>query len=127
MITIYHNPRCSKSRECTVFLGASGKEIEVINYIETPFTIEKLTQLIALLGIEPIELVRTNEAIWKEKFKGRKMRDTTIIKAMITANMVRTNVNTGNSHSSHLSIAFPPKAPLTMITIICNARVEYLA
>ncbi len=83
MITIYHNPRCSKSRECTVFLGASGKEIEVINYIETPFTIEKLTQLIALLGIEPIELVRTNEAIWKEKFKGRKMRDTTIIKAMI--------------------------------------------
>ncbi len=83
MITIYHNPRCSKSRECNIFLGASGKDIEVINYMEIPFTIEKLTDVIELLGIKPIELVRTNEAIWKDKFKGRKMQDATIIKAMV--------------------------------------------
>ena len=83
MITIYHNPRCSKSRECNIFLEASRKDIEVINYMETPFTIEKLTHIIELLGIEPIELVRTNEAIWKEKYKGKKMGDATLIKAMV--------------------------------------------
>ena len=83
MITIYHNPRCSKSRECNIFLGAAGQDIEVINYMETPFTIETLSTLIELLGIEPIELVRTNEAIWKDKFKGLKMQNATLIKAMV--------------------------------------------
>jgi len=83
MITIYHNPRCSKSRECNVFLETSGKKVEVINYMDTPFTIEKLTKVINILGIKPIELVRTNEALWKEKFKGRKMQDKSLIKTMI--------------------------------------------
>lgn len=83
MITIYHNPRCSKSRECNVFLGASGKDVEVINYMETPFTVEKLTHIIELLGMKPLELVRTNEAIWKDQFKGKKMGDEAIVKAMV--------------------------------------------
>lgn len=83
MITIYHNPRCSKSRECNIFLGASGKDIEVINYMETPFTVKSLSKVIELLGIQPIELVRTNEAIWKDQFKDKKMGDATIVKAMV--------------------------------------------
>lgn len=83
MITIYHNPRCSKSRECETFLAASGKKIEVINYMKTPFTIEKLGELIELLGIKPIELVRTNEAIWKDQYKGRNMQNAAIIQAMV--------------------------------------------
>jgi arsenate reductase len=83
MITIYHNPRCSKSRECLLFPGLSGKEVEIINYMKTPFSVESLSEIINLLGIEPINLVRTNEKIWKEKFKGRKMKDATIIKAMV--------------------------------------------
>ena len=84
MITIYHNPRCSKSRECLLFIGLSGKEVEIINYMKTPFSVESLSEIIDLLGIEPIHLVRTNEKIWKEKFKGKKMRNATIIKTMAT-------------------------------------------
>lgn len=83
MIVIYHNPRCSKSRECKLNLEASGKDVSVINYMETPFSVESLSEIIDLLGIEPINLVRTNEKIWKENFKGRKMRNATIIKAMV--------------------------------------------
>ena len=83
MITIYHNPRCSKSRECTTFFEASSKDIEIVNYMKTPFTVESLSELIALLAIKPIELVRTTEKIWKENYKGIEMSDSAIIKAMV--------------------------------------------
>jgi arsenate reductase (glutaredoxin) len=83
MITIYHNPRCSKSRECNVLLAASGKEVQVINYIETPFSVEKLKELIGLLNIKPIKLVRTSEQLWKDNYKGKKMNDAEVIKAMV--------------------------------------------
>lgn len=83
MITIYHNPRCSKSRECNVFLNTSGKKIEVVNYMQNPFTIEKLAELIGYLGIAPIKLVRTNEKIWKDSFKGKDLSDQDLIKAMV--------------------------------------------
>jgi arsenate reductase len=83
MITIYHNPRCSKSRECKSFLSTTGKEVQVINYMETPFTTNKLTEVIGFLGIEPIELVRTNEQIWKDLYKGKELSRENVIKAMI--------------------------------------------
>lgn len=83
MITIYHNPRCSKSRECTVFFEASNKDIAIVNYMKTPFTIDSLSEVIALLAIKPIELVRTSEKIWKENYKGKDLRDSEIVKAMV--------------------------------------------
>jgi arsenate reductase len=64
-------------------LTASGKKVEIINYMKTPFTIEKLSELIELLGIKPIELIRTNETLWKEKYNGKNMRATTLIKLMV--------------------------------------------
>jgi arsenate reductase len=83
MITIYHNPRCSKSRECETFLNTTGSEIEVINYIKNPFTKEQLKKIISLLGIPPIDLVRQNEAVWKEHYKGKKLTNATIINTMV--------------------------------------------
>ena len=83
MITIYHNPHCSKSRACQLLLSDSKKDIEVINYMQTPFSEEKLREVIGLLGITPLELVRKNEAIWKVQFRGRNLSDSSIIKAML--------------------------------------------
>ena len=83
MITIYHNPRCSKSRECTNFIQASGKDVEIINYMKTPFTAESLSEVIEQLAIKPIELVRTTEKIWKENYKGKDLSDAAIVKAML--------------------------------------------
>ncbi len=80
---IYHNNRCSKSRQCLAFLEETKQDFEVINYLETPPSKEELTAIIHMLGITPIQLVRKGETIWKEQFKGKKMSDGEIITAML--------------------------------------------
>lgn len=83
MIKIYHNARCSKSRESLCFLQDLNKDFEVINYLENPLNFKELKDLIKLLNIKPIDLVRTKEAIWKEQFKDCDLTDDAIIEAMI--------------------------------------------
>lgn len=83
MITIYHNNRCSKSRYGLEFLKNSGKEFEVVKYLDNPPTKEELILILKMLQISPIELVRKNEVIWKEKYKGETLSDDEIINAMI--------------------------------------------
>lgn len=83
MIKIYHNPRCRKSREGLQLLENSGKEFEIIKYLETVPSEAELTEIINLLGITPIQLVRKTEKIWKENYKGKELSDVAIIKAMV--------------------------------------------
>ncbi len=83
MTTLYHNPRCSSSREALRLLEESGETIEVVKYLENPPNRKELKQLIELLGIKPIELVRTKEEDWKQNFKGKVLSDSQIIDAMI--------------------------------------------
>lgn len=83
MIKIYHNNRCSKSRNGLKLLEDSGKEFKVINYVTEKLSINELENIIKLLGIKPIELVRKNEAIWKEHYKGKELTDAEIINAMV--------------------------------------------
>ena len=80
---IYHNPRCSKSRQGLAILEASKLTFETVKYLETPISKEELTNIIKLLKISPIDLVRKNEAIWKEKFKNLELSDAEIITAMV--------------------------------------------
>lgn len=83
MIKIYHNNRCSKSRLGLEVLEKSGKPFEIIKYLEDVLTEKELKDIIKLLGIKPIDLIRKNESIWKENFKGRDLSDSDIVKAMI--------------------------------------------
>lgn len=83
MIKIYHNPRCGKSREGLAILENSGNDFEIIKYLENVPSKNELAAIIKILGISPMELVRTNEAIWKEKFKGKPMTDDEVIAAMV--------------------------------------------
>ncbi len=83
MIKIYHNPRCSKSRQGVELLENSGKEFEIIQYLKEIPTEKELTEIINLLDISPIQLVRKTEKIWKENYKGKELSDKDIIKAMI--------------------------------------------
>ena len=80
---IYHNPRCSKSRQGVAFLEELNQKFEIIDYLKSPVSEEELTDLIKLLNIAPIDLVRKNEAIWKENFKGKTLSNLEIIKAMV--------------------------------------------
>ena len=83
MIKIYHNPRCRKSREGLTVLENSGKDFEIIKYLETIPSEKELLTIIQKLGITPIQLVRKNEKIWKELFKGKELSDIEIVHAMI--------------------------------------------
>mgnify|MGYP005989803243 CR=1 FL=1 len=83
MIKIYHNNRCSKSRQGVALLENSGKEFEIIKYLDNTLSIDELKTILKKLEIKPIELIRKNEAIWKEKFKGKEMTDEQIVEAMI--------------------------------------------
>ncbi len=83
MIKIYHNPRCSKSRQGLNVLEQSGQPFEIIKYLDTPITSEALQEIITLLEIPPEKLVRKNEAIWKEQYKGKSLSDKEVIAAMV--------------------------------------------
>lgn len=83
MIKIYHNPRCRKSREGLQILEESGKDFEIVKYLENTPTKEELSDIIELLGIKPIDLVRKNESIWKENYKNKQLSDNEIIKIII--------------------------------------------
>jgi arsenate reductase len=59
--TIYHNPRCSKSRETLALLRERGVDVEVVEYLQDPPTVERLDALCGLLGVEPVALLRAKE------------------------------------------------------------------
>jgi len=80
---IYHNPRCSKSRQTLALLQENGVEPEVVLYLDKVPTIDELKGLLTKLEISPMQLVRKGEAVWKEKFKGKELSDDEIIAAMI--------------------------------------------
>jgi arsenate reductase len=81
MLKIYHNNRCSKSRQCLALVPSEG--VEIIDYIKNPMTTVELNALIKKIGITPIELVRKGEVIWKENYKGKELTDAEVIAAMV--------------------------------------------
>lgn len=82
MITIYHNPRCSKSRECLQLLEIEDKPLTITKYLDQPLTKKEIRSLISKLKIKPIELVRQKEELWKENFAGKDLTDDEIIDAL---------------------------------------------
>ena len=83
MIKIYHNPRCSKSRQGLEIVEQSGKEFQVIKYLENVPSEKELRELLKYLDIKPSELLRKNEAVWKENYKGKSLTEDQILSALI--------------------------------------------
>ncbi len=65
-ISIYHNPRCSKSRQTLALLEEKGIEANVVEYLKTPPSAEILSKILDQLDISPRQLLRTGEALYKE-------------------------------------------------------------
>jgi arsenate reductase len=65
-VTVYHNPRCSKSRQTLKLLQERGAEAEVVEYLKTPPSAETLAELLDLLGLEPRQLIRSKQKEYKE-------------------------------------------------------------
>lgn len=64
-VTIYHNPRCSKSRQTLKMLREHGVDPDVVEYLKTPPSVEEIDRIIELLGIEPRQLMRSGESEYK--------------------------------------------------------------
>lgn len=75
MLTIYHNPRCAKSRETLQIIESKGEMVQVVEYLKNLPTKEELGDVVSKLGIRPEELVRKNEAVYKTEFKGKDFSD----------------------------------------------------
>lgn len=82
-VTIWHNPRCGKSRDGVKLLEEKGVEAEVVKYLDTPPTKEELKELLNMLGISARELMRTKEAIYKELKLKEEMDEEKLIEAMV--------------------------------------------
>lgn len=80
---IYHNPRCTKSRETLKLIEESGVNVEVVEYLNEVPTEEALKLLLKKLGMNASEIIRKNEAVFKEKFKGKELSEDEWITAMI--------------------------------------------
>jgi arsenate reductase len=84
MVTLYHNPRCSKSREALSLLREQGQEPEVVLYLETPPNAKTLKALLGKLGINARDLLRKGEDAYKElNLANEKLSEAALIKAMV--------------------------------------------
>ncbi len=83
-VTIYHNPRCGKSRKTLALLRERGIEPEIVEYLRGPLDAGALRGLLAQLGLEPRGLMRRKEAIYKEKgLDDPALSDEALIAAMV--------------------------------------------
>ena len=82
-VTIFHNPRCSKSRETLGILEESNCEIKIVQYLKEIPTKKELKDLLMKLGLKPFDLIRTKEKIFEKKFKNKKFTDAEWIQIII--------------------------------------------
>lgn len=82
-VKIFHNPRCSKSRQALQLLQSEGIKFEIIEYLKNPLTKDELKNVVDKLEISPEDLLRKNEADFKSNFKGKELSGDQVIQAMI--------------------------------------------
>ena len=83
MITLYHNPRCRKSREALQLVEHSGLPFEVVDYQMNPLSPDALKGILKKLGIPAEALLRKNEALWKEHYKGKTLTEEELVDLMV--------------------------------------------
>lgn len=82
-VTLYHNPRCSKSRQALALLQERGVEPEVVLYLKAPPSAAELARIVDLLGGDPQALIRKKEAIFRERYADRSLSRDEWIQALI--------------------------------------------
>lgn len=75
MLTIYHNPRCAKSREGLNYLREHGFTFVVVEYLENPLTANDLKRILMKLNLKPVQVIRTQEELFRKELKGRTFTD----------------------------------------------------
>ena len=82
-LTIYHNPRCSKSRQTLELIRSKGVEPEIVLYLEDVPSANDIADALRMLGIKPMDIIRKNEAEFREHFSGAdELTDAQLIELM---------------------------------------------
>ncbi|MFT5636467.1 MAG: arsenate reductase [Cognaticolwellia sp.] len=114
MLTIYHNPRCSKSRQTLALIEEKKREVTIVEYLKTPLSIAKIEQLLSLLKLSPREMMRTKEAEFKEQDLAN-ANDATLIAAMAaTPKLIERPIVTDNTRAI---IGRPPENVLSLMQV----------
>lgn len=82
-VTIFHNPRCSKSREALGYLSETNCEIEQVEYLKTGLTKTQLIDLLQRLNVPAHAIIRTSEPIYKSNYAGKDLSESEWIDAMV--------------------------------------------
>jgi arsenate reductase (glutaredoxin) len=83
MITIYHNPRCSKSRAGLQHLEEKGIKPTIKNYLKDGLSVDELKEVLMKLNAKPHDIIRTQEADYKARFKGKNFTDGEWLKIIV--------------------------------------------
>jgi len=83
MYTIYHNPRCRKSREALQYLEKHGKQVTVVNYFNEPFSKSTLKEVLDKIKVQPSQVVRKNETDWKTVANRNTLNENQILDILI--------------------------------------------
>lgn len=83
MLKIYHNPRCSKSRETLLLINEANAEVEIVEYLKTPPTEDELRAILTQLNLPVEYLIRKSEELYKTEFKGKELSEDEWIKALV--------------------------------------------
>lgn len=83
MLKIYHNPRCSKSRQTLDIIHQAGADVEIVEYLKEVPTAEELKSLLSKLNLQAEDILRKGEAIFKEQFKGQSHTNDEWIEIMV--------------------------------------------
>ncbi|MCK0164714.1 arsenate reductase (glutaredoxin) [Marinobacter sp. S6332] len=113
-IRIFHNPRCSKSRQTLELLTERGIEPEIIRYLETPPTGQELSDILEALGRQPRELMRTGESEFKEQgLDNPNLNRDQLIAAMVaTPKLIERPIVLANGKAA---VGRPPENILTIL------------
>jgi arsenate reductase len=82
MLTIYHNPRCSKSRQTLALLEQAGADFQIVTYLQDPLTQDGLRALRDQLGVGTREMMRRGEAVYKELALGDEQDEEALLAAI---------------------------------------------
>ncbi|EJF08192.1 MULTISPECIES: arsenate reductase (glutaredoxin) [Pontibacter] len=75
MVTIYHNNRCSKSRQTLELLREKGEELQVVEYLKETPSAQELKAVLKKLGLKPEQVLRKGEQVYKEQYAGKSYTD----------------------------------------------------
>jgi arsenate reductase len=111
MLTIYHNPRCSKSRQTLALIEENNQEVSIVEYLKMPLDKTTIDSLLSRLNVSPIEMMRTKESEFKEQNLANATDDQLIMAMVNTPKLIERPIVSSDTKAV---IGRPPENVLTL-------------